>query len=148
MLARHTDLRLTMKTYTDPVLLDARAAIESLPEPPVLPDETQGLQATGTDGGGPKGVVLNDGGTTRREFNATDANGRDSTGELLPCNNLRLVAQQFRTGGGGNRTRVPEHFRKGLYVHSRSICVSTHATPVDRLHAGPTRLFSRRPAAE
>ena len=54
----------------------------------------------------------------------------------------------IRTGGGGNRTRVPEHFRKGLYVHSRSICVSTRATPVDRLHAGPTRLFSRRVAAE
>lgn len=31
MLARHTDIRLTMKTYTDPRLLDGRSAVESLP---------------------------------------------------------------------------------------------------------------------
>jgi hypothetical protein len=152
VLARHTDIRLTMKTYTDPALLDARAAIESLPEIPTSPDEPDEVRATGTDDIRPKGVVpsvvLNDGESTRKAMNTADATPVAPSGESLPCNELRVVAQQFQIGGGGNRTRVPEHFRKGLYVHSRSICVSTHATPVDRLHVGPTRLFSRRPAAE
>ena len=48
-LARHTDIRLTMKNYTDPRLLDLRAGVESLP---ALTEDQPGqgtLQATGTD---------------------------------------------------------------------------------------------------
>jgi len=48
MLARHTDIRLTMKTYTDPILLDERSAVEALPDLSRRPDVAV-AQATGTD---------------------------------------------------------------------------------------------------
>ena len=48
MLARHTDMRLTMKNYTDPALLDARGGIDSLPEL-VAAVAVGELAATGTD---------------------------------------------------------------------------------------------------
>lgn len=49
MLARHTDIRLTMRTYTDPRLLDGRTAVKVSPDPsPAADAET--APATGTDG--------------------------------------------------------------------------------------------------
>ncbi len=50
MLARHTDIRLTMRSYTDPRLLDGHAAVESLPD--LQPDQptTETAKATGTNG--------------------------------------------------------------------------------------------------
>jgi len=52
-LARHSDINLTMNTYTKLGVLDQAAAVESLPP---LPDSkpkggSERLQATGTDGG-------------------------------------------------------------------------------------------------
>ena len=47
--ARHSDIKLTMRTYTDPKLLDVHAAIESLPSLP-LNCELSGQRATGTEG--------------------------------------------------------------------------------------------------
>ncbi len=51
---RHSDIDLTMQTYTDPMLLDKAGAVEALPSlPPVIqtPQETAAvLAATGTDG--------------------------------------------------------------------------------------------------
>ena len=52
-LARHSDIRLTLGTYTHIELHDHQAAIESLPAPPPLPGDDSShaseLQATGTD---------------------------------------------------------------------------------------------------
>src|SRR5262245_40685735 len=44
---RHSDIQLTMKTYTDPRLLDVRGALDALPTLP-LDSEKQLAQATGT----------------------------------------------------------------------------------------------------
>ncbi len=48
-LMRHTDMRLTMKTYTDPRIFDLSGAVEKLPMPPHRNSPTEAL-ATGTDG--------------------------------------------------------------------------------------------------
>lgn len=48
---RHSDIKLTMNVYTDPALLDVRAALDALPALPLTgkrqPQEA--MQATGTD---------------------------------------------------------------------------------------------------
>jgi integrase len=48
-LMRHTDLRLTMLTYTDPRIFDLAGAVEKLPINLTTPTNTQAAQATGTD---------------------------------------------------------------------------------------------------
>ncbi len=48
---RHSDIRLTMQTYTDPRLLDIVGALDALPALPLTePSEAIGVKATGTDG--------------------------------------------------------------------------------------------------
>jgi len=128
MLARHTDIRLTMRNYTDPGLLDARGAVERLPElPAVSSADVQTARATGTDG--PNSVVLpvvldscpslqNGARACAESANATAAQGR--TDALLNAK-VRGPARPEKSGGGGNRTRVPKHFNLGLYVRSRRI---------------------------
>jgi hypothetical protein len=49
-LMRHTDLRLTMKVYTDPRIFDLAGAVEKLPINLARPTEAESAQATGTDG--------------------------------------------------------------------------------------------------
>jgi hypothetical protein len=49
-LMRHTDLRLTMKVYTDPRIFDLAGAVEKLPINLARPTEAEAAQATGTDG--------------------------------------------------------------------------------------------------
>ncbi len=49
-LMRHTDLRLTMKVYTDPRVFDLAGAVEKLPINLAKPDNAQAAKATGTDG--------------------------------------------------------------------------------------------------
>ena len=49
---RHSDIRLTMQTYTDPKLLDVRGALDSLPGLPLSSGQTttsESARATGTD---------------------------------------------------------------------------------------------------
>jgi len=46
-LARHTDIRLTMDTYTDPRLINTSAAVAKLPD--LDPSDGEPLRATGTD---------------------------------------------------------------------------------------------------
>jgi hypothetical protein len=52
---RHSDVNLTMNTYTDPKLLDVAGAVESLPALPLVTEqpesvtERHSLAATGTD---------------------------------------------------------------------------------------------------
>jgi len=56
---RHSDIRLTMRTYTDPRLLDVRSALEAMPSLPL--DGTDGpdmLRATGTDQSKAESVAL------------------------------------------------------------------------------------------
>ena len=52
-LMRHTDMRLSMRTYTDPKIFDLAGAVEKLPINLSTPDELQSAKATGTDGGLP-----------------------------------------------------------------------------------------------
>lgn len=48
---RHSDIRMTMKTYTDPKLLDVHGALDALPALPLRAHaERQSMAATGTDG--------------------------------------------------------------------------------------------------
>ena len=44
------------------------------------------------------------------------------------------VAQRKKSGGGGDRTRVPQCIREGLYVCSRLFGISPAMAPVDRVH--------------
>ncbi len=55
-LMRHTDMRLTMKVYTDPRIFNLAAAVEKLPS--LMLDEKQAQAATGTNGtdGGEQGA--------------------------------------------------------------------------------------------
>ena len=50
---RHSDIKLTMQTYTDPRLLDVRGALDSLPDLPLPSNAPNARQATGTDGASP-----------------------------------------------------------------------------------------------
>ena len=54
-LMRHSDIDLTMNVYTDPKLLDGRAALDSLPTMPIdaFPNDAR-LRATGTVGESPR----------------------------------------------------------------------------------------------
>src|SRR5262245_4919797 len=47
---RHSDIRLTMQTYTDPKLLDVRGALDALPHLPIEGMPPEAVKATGTDG--------------------------------------------------------------------------------------------------
>src|SRR5206468_10096716 len=49
-LMRHTDLRLTMKVYTDPRIFDLSGAVEKLPMSFGAAPDSQAVKATGTDG--------------------------------------------------------------------------------------------------
>ena len=124
-LARHTDIALTMQSYTDPKLIDTAAAVERLPALP----RTAKLRKTGTtDGDGVVSgvvlpVVLN---AQERPRTAGTADGAEPP-QPLACSQVdtkvRGDAKGGETGGGGNRTPVPKHFNLGVYVCSRSICV-------------------------
>ena len=48
---RHSKIDLTMNVYTDPRLLDVRAALDVLPSLPLGGSDNQREKATGTDGG-------------------------------------------------------------------------------------------------
>jgi len=45
---RHSDIRLTMQTYTDPKLLDVRGALDALPALPLTYGQPEAAKATGT----------------------------------------------------------------------------------------------------
>lgn len=49
---RHSDIRLTMETFTDPKLLDVRGALGVLPALPLnsVPSDSEAVRLTGTDG--------------------------------------------------------------------------------------------------
>lgn len=122
LLARHTDIRLTMRNYTDPGLLDARGAVDQLP---ALPVPAVAQAATGTDGKGVVlGVVLDARADTLPGAPACTEAGKAKAAQARAVasvsTNLRGFAEILESGGGGNRTRVPKHFSLGLYVHSQS----------------------------
>ncbi len=47
---RHSNISLTMNTYTDPALLDIAGAVERLPDLPLDATDRDAGQTTGTDG--------------------------------------------------------------------------------------------------
>ena len=81
-LARHSDIRLTMQTYTHAGLYDLAAAVESLP--PIMPTDREGqrlvLAATGTDGA--PGPCLDQNGETLSDCVRTveAGNGKNEAG--------------------------------------------------------------------
>jgi len=58
--ARHSDLKLTMQTYTDPKVLDVAGALDALPALPLdgTPADRREQKATGTDGNFRQSVCL------------------------------------------------------------------------------------------
>ncbi len=63
------------------------------------------------------------------ESAAARASGRPATGASASDN-------EHGNGGGGNRTRVPKHFKNGLYVRSRSFDLDSR--DADRQAARPS----------
>ncbi len=57
---------------------------------------------------------------SRTESNEGDGNADGEAGYASPCGSLRDTAN-LSSGGAGNRTPVPKHFRAGIYVCSPSI---------------------------
>ena len=119
---RHKDSR-THERYKDKAglrIIDNGAAVDAMPTMPQL----EVAEATGT---GPDAVVLpvvpknretsgNGGNHKSTDLGRTDV----SLSNAENYTNNRHNPDNQKTGGGGNRTRVPKHFRNGLYVHSRS----------------------------
>lgn len=149
MLAGHTDIRLTMKSYTDPRLLGGRSAVEALP---ALRGEQVAAeaQATGTAGkkSHPNSVVLEPRVTAHfgRSQCASGVNPtlRQSVAGTRLSASVDSDAQAAPNGGGGNRTRVPEHFRIGLYVRSRSFIVIPGAADRQAVRGTSSTKFSSR----
>lgn len=88
---RHSDIRLTLGTYTDPRLLDTAAALSALPSFGDAPN-TDRLRATGTTdataehrpipyGGTDGGTVLKTGANAATGFNSRTMSGGRATGE-------------------------------------------------------------------
>ncbi|MFM7807796.1 MAG: tyrosine-type recombinase/integrase [Planctomycetota bacterium] len=71
---RHSDIELTMSTYTDPRLLDLGGAVERLPELPLRP-EREVARATGTeDAGSSLTALLTYGNGKRGRFGTSSEN--------------------------------------------------------------------------
>jgi len=156
-LARHTDIRLTMASYTDPRLLDLQAAVEQLPE--LTPAPEAAACATGTEDVRAETVVPS---VVPSVVPGVVLTGRDTTGQqvrgrraerpqtvVLSSLGRRCpeLANTTDNGGGGNRTPVPKHFGLSLYVRSRSISVLSPPQTGRQVIVGPSPAESRRRAA-
>jgi integrase/recombinase XerC len=102
-LMRHTDPRLTAKTYTDPAMLNMAGAVEALPSLDGSPSPALALRRTGTDNAAPQGTNENG-----------HLNGVSESPEGYISDHIRGHRQYMTPaftgvsdGGGGNRTRVP-----------------------------------------
>jgi len=154
-LARHTDVRMTMK-YTHVGLKDQARALSNLPAPatsvasppgalpapqkpssppPANPPEKSlngrgraalGLQSCSTDrhSGAFPDTNEKNGGQPRNDASPSEEG-------LLASDDSEShsVAESKKSGGGGNRTRVPRYFRGGFYVRSRIIYASRPLPP-------------------
>jgi len=113
-LARHTDPRLTLGSYTDVRLLDHHGAINRLPSLDPERDHSR-ARATGTHGRAEDLVVLPvvpSAATSGREPSHTVATPPSHSGaqvhkETAVAANSHALAEPPNTGGGGNRTPVP-----------------------------------------
>ena len=101
MLARHTDIQLTMRNYTDPALLDGWAAVENLPD--LDGSDADELRATGTDESVVLPVVLNHGEHGRADANTPRGQSRQPAATSRVSALVRDDAEVGQTGGGGNR---------------------------------------------
>ena len=122
---RHSDIRLTMQTYTDPKLLDVRGALDSLPTLPLNDGQgnaAEAARATGTDDLGrfpfsPKFApklarwLANDFVITA----AVRAASGESSGQLP--GNFQAVSEHLAGNVSHNVGKCPRHgWRKGLQV--------------------------------
>ncbi len=110
-LARHSDIRMTMK-YTHIGIKDQAEALANLPV-----------------GKNWLHIGCNPGHTDRHSVSSSDTEGDDGPNKN-PCGNRGYVTdwhgssltdKSGENGGGGNRTRVPRHFHESFYVRSRII---------------------------
>ncbi|NOT01459.1 MAG: tyrosine-type recombinase/integrase [Phycisphaerales bacterium] len=110
-LARHTDIELTMRVYTDPRLIDTSTAIERLPT--LDPDEAVSAKATGTYGANVVvPPVVPTAAVSRPSLAIGGVGGSSGTPaqrlEMAIVGNEKQGATTSRKiGGGGNRTPVP-----------------------------------------
>ena len=119
-LARHADVRMTMK-YTHIGLEDqARTPWPALPAPDGVSAALIGSAIGRVSGGSRVGALT-------RTALATTRTARKTTKPLPGKGFRRRLSLTFRklsvdvsSGGGGNCTRVPRSFGDGLYVRSRS----------------------------
>lgn len=156
MLARHSDIRLTMRTYTDPALLDGRSGVEALPTLAPKQRERERVRATGTDPVVPGVVPIQYNGVQQPAISCNSTHLDDASQgsqDARLSNTVQSNASLKKTGGGGNRTRVPEHFGNGFYVRSRPCGLNRSAVgpagrrsvqpeKVSRLAVGPRRCAS------
>jgi integrase len=88
LLARHSDINLTMNAYTHLGMVDLSAAVDSLPSPSSLGPKTerQTLRATGTDGDAARGCTV----------------GCTKVAQTLDSDRDGLRRDEARTRSGGN----------------------------------------------
>lgn len=128
-LARHSDVRMTMR-YTHIGLDDQAKAIQNLPTVRT-PDEGES-KSWECSGSAPSGV---DGQSLANDVKiATPTNSLQTVEQSSVSNESHALAAHDKSGGGGDRTRVPRCVHEGLYVCSRLFGVSPDETPVDRVN--------------
>lgn len=109
-LARHTDIALTMRAYTDPRVIDTHGAVEKLP---TLDDgSTESTRATGTYDVTPVvPPVVPTTGTERHSASSTgNGAGLGERAQRVSASMVGTVLQDLsrypKTGGGGNRNTI------------------------------------------
>jgi len=127
-LARHTDVRQTMK-YTHIGVQDQARAVQNIP--------TDGLREDSGHAVDPKGSPPR----SKKSWEYPGSKPRDANGQSVssidnrqlghqktkPLSETEVIAKKHqlssvvKSGGGGNRTRVPWHLHASIYVCSRQI---------------------------
>ena len=129
---RHSDIALTMQTYTDPKLLDVQGALDSLPMLPLdgkLNPDRQTLNATGTDARRPNLVAP----TVAPD---SDFWGHSGSFAVLPSENDE--GRVTRTASHANRTKPSEKAlfagfaNKAFQVERKGVEPSTSALRTQR----------------
>lgn len=114
-LARHADVRMTMK-YTHIGVEDQARALVSLPAPGGSAQRLSSAPAV-VSGHASASADTNESGEARPVNDETPSGEGVSSSFVVAC---QEEANDLRSGGGGNCTRVPRGFDEGVYVRSRS----------------------------
>jgi len=114
-LARHSDIRMTMK-YTHIGIEDQARALGALRAP------KEWLHIGCTSGGSAcHSMSSSDSGDNEESGEDPSKNPRGDGGCVVDRHNVTPDDSPGKSGGGGNRTRVPRYFGVGVYVRSRLI---------------------------